>query len=61
MVSLSSSGLCFVFRAQTLLDSFGTGLSPCVLRLLYSERKVVACPYHTLTLHCEGTPWFGGY
>ena len=31
-LSLSSSGLCFVFRAQTFLDSVGTMLSPCALR-----------------------------
>ena len=45
-VALSSSGLCFVFRAPTLSESVGTVPSPCVLRRRCSERKGVVCPYH---------------
>ena len=55
---LCTSGLCFVSRAQTFLDSVGVVLSPCVLWRQYPQRKVVVCPCHTQTLRTSLTPWF---
>ena len=59
--SLQSSGLCFVFRAQTFLNTVGAVSSPCVLRRQHWERNVVVCPYHISTLRTSNTPWFCGY
>ena len=48
-ICLLLSGLCFVFLAQTFLDSVGAVLPPCVLRRQFSERG--SC-VHTTLIHC---------
>ena len=49
-----------MFRAQALLDSFGTVQSFCVLRRPFSERKSLYVHTHTDTLRISHTPWFDG-
>ena len=53
---LSSSGLCFVFRAQTLMDSVGTVPSPCALRRQYIGKESQCVSNHTHTLRTPPTP-----